>query len=606
MHADIVCVGFGPAAAGFLTELSRNLVKEDGTPALESSVAPGMPLQVVCYERADDLGYGVSGVVTRARAIRASFPDLDPAAIPTCAEVKREEILYLLDPVGASRRPAALKAADGLIRAIGRALPFADDALELPYIPPFLRKEPGLTFSLGQFTQWAGSQVMGTGLVQIWPATPVAGPLLESDRVAGVRLVDQGTDKNGRPDAGYLPGMDVRAKLTVVGDGPVGPVGRKLDERFGMPAGNHKREWAVGAKMVVELRAGAGLEPGTVLHTFGFPEPEIFGFLYTYPGNVASLGIFIPSTFANPVRTSYRYLQHWMRHPRLWRHLEGGTMRSWGAKSLQEDGAAGEPHLVGDGYARIGEGSGSTNMLSGSGVDEAWATGVQLAQAVVELAKEKKPFTKENLEASYVKRRRGSWVEAEGRAARNARAGFGAGVIPGLIGMALAGFSRGLLHVPGSPPYRRLRSVEEHYRGVIPAGEIARIRSECWGRGESLHAALMERAGWPRVPYDGKLLVTLQDALLMGGKVQAAAGYADHVVFVDRGACASCGNKICVEICSGEAIRPGEDGVPTFDREKCVHCGACHWNCSRPRPGDSELMNVDFRAGAGGLHSAEN
>jgi electron-transferring-flavoprotein dehydrogenase len=37
-----------------------------------------MPLQVVCYERADDIASGVSGLVTRARGIRATFPDLNP------------------------------------------------------------------------------------------------------------------------------------------------------------------------------------------------------------------------------------------------------------------------------------------------------------------------------------------------------------------------------------------------------------------------------------------------------------------------------------------------------------------------------------------------
>jgi len=46
--------------------------------------------------------------------------------------------------------------------------------------------------------------------------------------------------------------------------------------------------------------------------------------------------------------------------------------------------------------------------------------------------------------------------------------------------------------------------------------------------------------------------------------------------------------------------------VPAFDREKCVHCGACLWNCSQPHPTNPERTNVDFRAGAGGLHSAEN
>ncbi|HSA21161.1 MAG TPA: type II secretion system F family protein, partial [Myxococcota bacterium] len=45
----------------------------------------------------------------------------------------------------------------------------------------------------------------------------------------------------------------------------------------------------------------------------------------------------------------------------------------------EESGKLGEPHLAGNGFARIGEGSGSTNVLTGSGVDEAWTTGVQLA-----------------------------------------------------------------------------------------------------------------------------------------------------------------------------------------------------------------------------------
>ena len=184
--------------------------------------------------------------------------------------------------------------------------------------------------------------------------------------------------------------MDIHAALTVVGDGPVGPIGQQLDAHFGMPEGHHKRDWAVGMKFVVDLPADTSLKPGTVLHTFGYPEPEIFGFLYVHPDRVASLGIFVPSWFDSPVRTAYRYLQHWMLHPYLWRYLQGGKLRSWGAKTLGESGRRGEPHLVGDGYARIGEGSGSTNVLTGSGVDEAWTTGAQLAEAVIELLKAEK------------------------------------------------------------------------------------------------------------------------------------------------------------------------------------------------------------------------
>src|ERR1022692_2248885 len=155
MDVDIVCVGFGPATAGFLTTLSRHLVNPDGTPAIESPSNPGLPLQVMCYERADDVSFGVSGVVTRARGIRASMPDLDASQIPMAVTVKQEKVAYLLDPNDASRRSATVAFGDGLIRSLGMA---KDPAVELPYIPPFLHKDGGLVMSLGQFLQHIGTE----------------------------------------------------------------------------------------------------------------------------------------------------------------------------------------------------------------------------------------------------------------------------------------------------------------------------------------------------------------------------------------------------------------------------------------------------------------
>jgi electron-transferring-flavoprotein dehydrogenase len=605
LEVDIACVGFGPAMGGFLTTLSRGLVKEDGSPAVESAVMPGLPPQVVCYERADGLGFGVSGVVTRGRALRESFPQLDPAAIPMATAVKQEKVVYLLDPIGASRRSPALRAGDAALRALRLA---KHDAYELPYAPAFLHKDDGYVFSIGQLNQWVAEQLMASGTVQLWPGSPVAEPLLDGRQVVGVRLSDQGVTKDGSPDAGYMPGLDVKARLTVVADGPVGAVGRALDAKLGMPEGHHVREWAVGCKMVVDLPDGVDLPAGFVLHSFGFPEPEIFGFLYVHPERVASVGIFVPSWFDSPVRTSYRYLQHYVQHPYLWRWLKGGRMRSWGAKSLQESGKRGEPRLAGDGFARIGEGSGSTNVLTGSGVDEAWATGQLLGEAVLELLRDGKPFTKENLEATYVARRRASWVEREGKIAEKARDGFQSGVVKGMLGMALAGFTKGALHLGPEPvaAHERTKRAEDFFAGKVAAERIAKLRAECEAKGASLRDALMDAAGWPPIEYDGQLLVTHQDALLMGGKVQAPPGYADHVGFVKPELCTQCGARTCIEVCSGQAITPGEKGVPAFDREKCVFCGACLWNCTQPVEPGSERTNLEFRAGAGGLHSAEN
>jgi electron-transferring-flavoprotein dehydrogenase len=624
MDVDIACVGFGPATGGFLTELVRAWNENPADEAFQSQVAPGMPLQVLCYERADDLAAGVSGVVTRAKAIRQSFPTLDVSEIPMGIEVRQEKIFYLLDPQGASNRSWVLGLGDRFLKLFGSILGVRDSAMELPWTPSFLHKKGGIVLSIGQFNQWVGSQLMASGLVQIWPSMPVAEPLVEGDAVKGVRLADQGVDKHGKPGDGFMAGMDVRAALTVVGDGPVGQIGQALDRKFNTDG--NKREWALGMKFVIELppdeenphgvdteklnedgvldgQGGSLLTPGTVWHTFGYPEPEIFGFLYVHPDRLVSVGIFVPSWMGDSSRTAYRYLQHFIQHPLLWPHLQDGTLRSWGAKSLEESGKHGEPVLSGEGFARIGEGSGSTNMLTNSGVDEAWATGTQLADAVVELLRQKLPFTKENLNKTYEKKRRASWVEKGANQAEWARHGFHKGFVRGLIGTALAGLTKGQLGYSGDvpTPSEQIHRLEESSIAALQAKKAA---EDAQASGRPLHDALMSVRGWPEIPFDGRLLVTQQDALLMGGKVQASPGYADHVVFLEKGLCVECAEKTCVSMCSGQAITLGGGGVPVFEREKCVHCGACMWNCANPPEG--KTSNVSFNAGSGGFHSAEN
>ena len=153
-------------------------------------------------------------------------------------------------------------------------------------------------------------------------------------------------------------------------------------------------------------------------------------------------------------------------------------------------------------------------------------------------------------------RRRASWVEEEGRVAERARIGFHKGLVTGLAGMALAGLTRGKVTMPGEPlpPQDHTPPYSDYYRNKISPEEVSRMRQEALAKGVSVHDALMQRAGWPDIEFDGKLLVSHQDALLMGGKVQAPPGYADHVVFLYPNLCETCGTRICVEICSGEAI----------------------------------------------------
>ncbi len=611
MQTDIAVAGFGPAAAGFLATIGPELAKtrEDGTPLYESRVMPGCPLQVVCYERADDPGFGVSGIVTRGEAIKESFPGLDLAKeIPNAVEVKNEKLAYLFDGLGCSKRSFGTKMIDLAFKAGFFMKGGRWNARELPFIPSFMDKKPGLVLQMGSFMTWAAQKAMESGLM-IMPGTPVAGPIFDGDRVAGLRLADQGVEKDGTPVEGaYMPGMDVKAALSVVADGPVGAVGRALDEKYGLPDGHHAYDWGLGMKAVVQLPEKCELEPGTVLHTMGFPEPEIFGFMYVYPNRTAALGIFVSPWMDTPVRTTYRYLQHWMMHPYIWRHIEGGRLLSWGAKSIAESGVEGEPILCGDGFARIGEGSGTTDCLANAGVDEAWASGVMLANAVLRLLREGRDFTKENLEATYVADRRASALDRRLRRASGARNGFNKSFFWGMVGEGLRGMLGIALPFRSVPPASRVPDLEKALKGRRCDREKLKAGVEAAEKARRpLHDAVMDACGWPPIPFDGALLMQHQDALLLGGKVQAAPGFADHVTFADPGLCRECSKHTCIEVCSAQALMPPDEpgGVPKFDREKCVHCGGCIWNCARLVPG-TDHGNIVFRAGSGGLHSNEN
>ena len=190
--------------------------------------------------------------------------------------------------------------------------------------------------------------------------------------------------------------------------------------------------------------------------------------------------------------------------------------------------------------------------------------------------------------------------------AADSRNGFQSGVVTGLIGMAAAGLTGGSVAFAGRRQSGRksASSLDEIYGSRISPAELKQMQEECAAQGTALHDRIMDRCGWPEIPFDGKLLISHQDALLLGGSVQAPPDYADHVIFIRRELCRECEPKLCVEMCSGQAITRGEHGVPAFDREKCIYCGACLWNCRASAEG--EPGNVDFRSGAGGLHSALN
>lgn len=84
----------------------------------------------------------------------------------------------------------------------------------------------------------------------------------------------------------------------------------------------------------------------------------------------------------------------------------------------------------------------------------------------------------------------------------------------------------------------------------------------------------------------------------------APVGFRDHVRFRDAEKCRTCKERICVTMCSGQAISPDSGGLPVLDREKCVLCGACVWNC--PEIDEDAQTNLVFGPDAVGPPSAED
>jgi electron-transferring-flavoprotein dehydrogenase len=90
--------------------------------------------------------------------------------------------------------------------------------------------------SLGQVVRWLAQKADAAG-VDLFPGVAAAAPLLEDGRLAGVRTGDRGLDRRGQKKANYEPGIDIRAKLTVLAEGPRGTLAKVLVKSLDLDAG---------------------------------------------------------------------------------------------------------------------------------------------------------------------------------------------------------------------------------------------------------------------------------------------------------------------------------------------------------------------------------
>jgi electron-transferring-flavoprotein dehydrogenase len=197
---DVVFVGAGPANLAGAFHLAR-LVKEhneavEGAKSQgQSTKGEGKPLgdiQIAVIEKGAAIGAHIlSGAVMDPRGLAELIPDFEAQGAPLESPVKEDHFLYLTPK----------------------------HTIRSPINPPPLNNHGYYIVSLNRLTAWLGEKCEEAG-VNIFPEFPGAEMLYDADdRVVGVRTGDKGIDKEGKHKANFEPGVDLLAKVTVLGEG---------------------------------------------------------------------------------------------------------------------------------------------------------------------------------------------------------------------------------------------------------------------------------------------------------------------------------------------------------------------------------------------------
>src|SRR5581483_6836288 len=218
------------------------------------------------------------------------------------------------------------------------------------------------------------------------PGFPGAEILYEGDQVVGVRTGDKGVDKNGARRPNFEPGVDIRAKVTILTEGARGSLTKTLVPRLKLDAGRFPQVYSLGVKELWEVPKGR-LPKGAVVHTMGYPlGHETFGggFIYGFTEEWISLGLVVGLDYKDPFLDPHGLFQRFKEHPYVKRLLEGGKLLRYGARTISEGGWYSIPQPYADGVPLVGEAAGYLNAMRLKGIHLAIKTGMLAAETAAE------------------------------------------------------------------------------------------------------------------------------------------------------------------------------------------------------------------------------
>jgi electron-transferring-flavoprotein dehydrogenase len=410
LEMDVVFVGAGPANLSGAFHLARLIADHDA--AIEKGERQGQPLgeiQIAVIEKGASIGaHTLSGAVMDPRGLAELIPDFEAQGAPLESPVIEDHFLYLT----------------------------RNRAIRSPITPPPLKNHGYYIVSLNRLTAWLGEKCEEAG-VNIFPEFPGADLLYDNDdRVLGVRTGDKGIDKEGKPRANFEPGVDLLAKVTVLGEGVRGSLTKKVVRRLGLDEGREPQVYSLGVKELWELPDDR-YPTGRVTHTLGFPSDQWTyggGWIYGMQNRVLNLGYVTGLDYRDPLIDPHAEFQRFKTHPFLAKLLEGGKMIRYGAKAIAAGGMHAMPRMYADGLLIVGDSAGFLNAARLKGIHSAIKSGMLAAETIF-AALLAQNFSSAQLQ-DFEARVKQSWITPELRLYRNFHAAFRHGR---WLGMANAG-----------------------------------------------------------------------------------------------------------------------------------------------------------------------
>jgi electron-transferring-flavoprotein dehydrogenase len=345
IDTDVVIVGAGPAGLAAAIRLKQQ--------RQETSVT-------VVEKAAEIGGHILSGAVMDPVGLTELIPDWREKGAPVGPAVTRDRFHIL-----------------------GRT---ADVVLPNWLLPPLMRTHDGVITSLGDLVRWLGDEAQALG-VDIFPMTAAVDVLTDAQgAVAGIITGDLGRDRAGNPKPGFAPGIGIRARYTLIGEGARGSLARQLVQRFNLDAKSSPQKFGLGIKEIWQVPESVH-EPGRVDHYLGYPLDDATsggGFCYHANDRRIYLGLVVHLDYRNPTLSPFDEFQRFKQHPAIARLLQGATRISYGARALTSGGFHSIPELVFPGGALIGCAAGFMNAPRLKAIHSAIRSGIGAADSVAE------------------------------------------------------------------------------------------------------------------------------------------------------------------------------------------------------------------------------